>query len=58
MLHVGGRTSRARYSQQVPYEDQGGNFEFHPCFLYSVGVLGRHFFLLVLPFLIIILLGT
>ena len=44
--------------QPVLYEDQDRNLDLSSLLSYLVGVLKRHFFLFVLPFLIIILLGA
>ena len=44
--------------QPVLHEDQDRNLDLSSLLSYLVGVLKRHFFLFVLPFLIIILLGA
>ena len=44
--------------QPVLYEDQDRNFDLSSLLSYSVGLLKQHFFLFVLPFLIITLLGA
>ena len=44
--------------QPVLYEDQDRNFDLSSALSYLVGLLKRRFFLFVLPFLIIVLLGS
>ena len=44
--------------QPIQHEDQHGNLDLSSLLSYLVGVLKRHFFLFVVPFLIVILMGA